>query len=141
MNQVKIEVLDPVKMPLVSRLYKAHYPSGKAKKDELTIVAYQNNTLVGVVRFRSIDKYRLLTGMLVVPECRAQGIGHQLMAYCQQNVLSEGDYCFAYEHLESFYSQYGFEAVEGGELPNPLKVLYERYCNSGKKLVGMRHRD
>lgn len=136
MNQVKIEVLDPVKMPLVSRLYKAYYPSGKAKKDELTVAAYQNNTLVAVVRFRSIEKYRLMTGMLVVPECRAQGIGHQLMEYCQQNVLGEGDYCFAYEHLESFYSQHGFVTLESEILPNSLNVLFERYSSS-KSLVPM----
>lgn len=138
MSELKIEVLEPIKLPLVTRLYKAHYPSGKAKKDELTIVGYQRNQLVAVVRFRSLDRFRLLTGMLVVPECRDQGLGHQLMEFCQKNVLGEGDYCFAYEHLESFYSQHGFEVVKMDELPNPLKVLFERYCNSGKKLVGMK---
>ncbi|ANU37706.1 hypothetical protein VSVS05_02628 [Vibrio scophthalmi] len=32
MNELRIETLDPIKLPLVSRLYKAYYPSGKAKK-------------------------------------------------------------------------------------------------------------
>lgn len=138
MSHLVIETLDPIKMPLVSRLYKAHYPSGKAKKDELTLVGYQQNKLVAVVRFRNIDKYRLLTGMLVVPECRGEGIGHQLMQHCQNSVLAEGDYCFAYQHLEAFYAQHGFVAVEANELSNPLRVLFERYSSSGKKLVGMR---
>lgn len=137
-GSLTIEPLDPIKLPLVARLYKAHYPSGKAKKDELTLAGYHQKQIAAVVRFRSVDQYRLLTGMLVVPECRQQGFAHQLMAHCQQQVLQQGDYCFAYAHLEGFYAQYGFISLEGSELPNPLNSLFERYSRS-KNLVAMRY--
>lgn len=139
MSTLSIEVLDPIKLPLVARLYKQHYPSGKAKKDELTIVGYLNQQLTAVVRFRSIEHYRLLTGMLVEPEKRGLGLGHELMAYCRQEVLTEQDYCFAYQHLEAFYTQHGFVRTDETNLPNSLKQLFVRYTNSGKKLLAMHY--
>lgn len=139
MSNLSFDILDPIKLPLVSRLYKAHYPSGKAKKDELTVVAYHEGKLIAVVRFRSLEQFRLLTGMLVVPEHREQGIGHKLMEYCQHSVLQHGDFCFAYEHLEAFYAAHDFKAVEPHQLPNSLKMSFERYVNSGKRLVAMQY--
>ena len=108
MSNLSFDILDPIKLPLVSRLYKAHYPSGKAKKDELTVVAYQESKLIAVVRFRSVEQFRLLTGMLVIPENRGQGVGHKLMEYCQHSVLQPGDFCFAYEHLDSASTRHSF---------------------------------
>ena len=138
MSTMQIEVLDPMKLPLVARLYKTYYPSGKAKKDELTIVGCLEGQMVSVVRFRSIEQYRLLTGMLVVPGQRDRGLGHQLMAHCTQKVMNTNDYCFAYLHLEQFYGQHGFMAIAVDELPNSLKGLFERYART-KKLVPMRY--
>lgn len=140
MSHLTFEILDPIKLPLVSRLYKAHYPSGKAKKDELTVVAYKESKMVAVVRFRSVEQFRLLTGMLVIPEYRAQGVGHELLNYCQQQILKQDDFCFAYEHLEEFYGTHGFETVEMTQLSNSLKMLFERYISSGKKLIAMKYR-
>ncbi|RJX72364.1 N-acetyltransferase [Vibrio sinensis] len=139
MNQLTIEVLDPIKLPLVTRLYKAHYPSGKAKSNELTIVGYIEQSLSAVVRFRPIEEFRLLTGMLVIPQYREQGVGHQLMNYCQQHTLTSKDYCFAYSHLELFYQQHGFTTIPASTLPNSLKLLYNRYSHSGKRLTPMHY--
>lgn len=108
---MQIETLDPIKLPLISRLYKAHYPSGKAKKDELTIVGSIDQQIVSLVRFRNIEQCRLLTGMLVIPEYRGAGLGHQLMGYCVRHVLSEHDFCFAYAHLQPFYAQHNFKTI------------------------------
>ncbi|MEF1289249.1 GNAT family N-acetyltransferase [Vibrio sp. M260118] len=133
-----IETLDPIKLPLVSRLYKAHYPSGKAKSDELTIVGTIEHKIVSVVRYRSIEQFRLLTGMLVLPAYRGGGLGHQLMEYCAQHVLAANDFCFSYAHLEGFYAQHGFEVIDVGQLPNPLKSLFDRYSRK-KQLVPMQY--
>ncbi|AXN32130.1 GNAT family N-acetyltransferase [Vibrio coralliilyticus] len=135
---MQIETLDPIKLPLVSRLYKAHYPSGKAKKDELTIVGSIDQQIVSLVRFRNIEQFRLLTGMLVIPEYRGSGLGHQLMGYCAQHVLLEHDFCFAYAHLETFYAQHNFKTIDASQLPNSLKGLFERYSLK-KQLVAMKY--
>lgn len=139
MNALRIETLDPIKLPLVSRLYKAHYPSGKAKKNEQTIVAYLDQQLVGVVRFRPIEQHQLLTGMLVVPEQRGKNIGHALLLHCQHANCDDNTYCFAYPHLEAFYQQHDFATVEPSALPASLKQLFERYTASGKALIPMHY--
>ncbi len=138
MSPLHIEVLDPIKLPLVARLYKSYYPSGKAKKDELILAGYIEQQIVAVVRFRQIEECRLLTCMLVLPDFREKGLGHHLMNYCEQQVLANQDYCFAYQHLESFYRQHGFKAVDLSELPNTLRNLFERYSRT-KKLIPMQY--
>ncbi|MBW3697260.1 N-acetyltransferase [Vibrio sp. T187] len=137
MNNVMIEQLDPIKLPLIKRFYKEHYPSGKANKSELIIALYIDTQVNGVVRFRTIDKYRLLTGMAISTEKRGLGLGHSLMEHCQAEVLNNSDYCFAYAHLESFYKRHDFQVINAKELPNSLRILYERYTNSGKDLIPM----
>ncbi|WP_162047377.1 GNAT family N-acetyltransferase [Vibrio taketomensis] len=139
MDDLRIETLEPIKLPLVSRLYKAHYPSGKAKKNEQTIVGYNNDQLVCVVRFRPIEQYQLLTGMLVIPEQRGQARGHHLLAYCQQCICNSNTYCFAYPHLEHFYQQHGFVSLLADQLPNSLNQLFTRYTASGKCLIPMHY--
>lgn len=137
MPKLTFSQLEPIKLPIVARFYKEHYPAGKPKRDETIFLTYQENTLIGSVRFKSIDKHQLLTGMLIHPEYRQQGIGHQLMAFCAQSINLTGCYCFAFEHLVPFYSQHGFQILEPQELPLSLQGRFNRYCNSGKSLCAM----
>lgn len=141
MEHISIEQLEPIKLPLVQKLYKQHYPSAKAKKDELIFAAYCRKDLCAVVRFRKLDKWRLLTGMLVIPEYRSIGIAHFLMQECKKLTINESDYCFAFEHLVTFYSQHGFRRIEPNQLPSTLQQLFVRYCSSGKRLVAMKFDD
>ncbi len=132
-----IEVLNPIKLPLIKRLYKAHYPAGKAKRDELIITASLEGKIVALLRMKAVEKSRLLTGMLVVPECRGTGVGQALLIHCENTVFNNGDYCFAFNHLEAYYSQHGFKTIDSSELPNSLKMAYLRYVDSGKDLIPM----
>ncbi|MEZ8107242.1 GNAT family N-acetyltransferase [Vibrio cortegadensis] len=137
MSEVKIEQLDPIKIPLIKKLYKDHYPSAKAKKSELIITISESNQLSGVVRFREIEHFRLLTGMLTIPKKRGMGLANKLMAHCKSNILTRSDYCFAYNHLELFYQKHCFIRVEVDDMPNSVKCLFLRYVNSGKDLIPM----
>lgn len=132
-----IEVLNPIKLPLIKRLYKAHYPSGRAKKDELIITASHKGEIVALLRLKTVDRSRLLTGMLVIPTLRGTGIGKELLTHCKNNVFIDGDYCFAFTHLESYYSKHGFKTIDCSELPHPLKMAFQRYIDSGKDLIPM----
>lgn len=136
-----IEQLDPIKLPLIKRFYKQHYPSAKAKSNETILVAYQDEKMVGVVRLRHIEQYRLLTGMLISPECRGKGFGHQLLTHCKDNYLSSKDFCFAYLHLQDLYQQHGFTKIDSTALPENLRSLFERYSKSGKSLLPMQFVD
>ncbi|MEZ8122745.1 GNAT family N-acetyltransferase [Vibrio splendidus] len=139
MNNVIITQLDPVKVPLVKRFYKEHYPTGKANKSELIYSLLLDNELCGVVRFRTIEDNRLLTGMAISKQHRGKQLGSLLMAYCAKHTLTASDYCFAYTHLTNFYSRHKFMQVDPKDLPNGLRVLYERYSNSGKDLIPMHY--
>ncbi|MGY3568475.1 GNAT family N-acetyltransferase [Vibrio paucivorans] len=137
MCELTIGILEPIKVPLVNRLYRTHYSSSKAKKDELVVAGRLGHELVTVVRFRSIEQCRLLTGMLVTPAHRSKAYGHQLMQYCREQILTTHDYCFAYSHLEGFYQQHGFKSISIEQLPNSLRMLMERYLKSGRCLIPM----
>lgn len=136
-NSLIIEVLNPIKLPLIKRLYKAHYPAGRAKRDELIITASAGNNILALLRMKSVEGSRLLTGMLVIPEARGTGVGSALLHYCEEHIFRQGDYCFAFQYLEGYYSQYGFRTVESHTLPNSLKMAFSRYVESGKDLIPM----
>ncbi len=129
----------PIKLPLIKRFYKNHYPGSKPKSDEQVIVALKDHEIVGVVRFRMIGQYRLLTGMAVEAQSRQQGIGKQLLDYCQKQWLNPATFCFAYTHLEHFYQQGHFIQISPNTLPAELHLLFERYSRSGKDLIPMQY--
>ena len=137
MPTLQFETLDPIKIPLIKRFYKQHYPGAKPKSDELIIVAYKEAEMVALVRFRTVGQFRLLTGMAVADNLRNQGIGQQLLAYCVQHILTPQDYCFAYSHLDRFYQQSYFVSIDENELPPDLKMLFQRYTQHGKNLIPM----
>lgn len=137
--QINISQLDPQLIPLVQKLYKQHYKSSKAKKDELIFVARLDQELCGVVRLKTIGQYRLLTGMLVIPKYRGLGIGHMLLKHCKKVALNSSDYCFAYRNLEAFYQQHNFTLIPPEQLPEPLKNLLLRYSAGGKSLSAMHY--
>ena len=139
--QITISQLDPQMIPLVQKLYKQHYKSSKAKKDELIFIARRDQELCGVVRLKTIGEYRLLTGMLVIPKYRGFGIGHLLLQHCSKVALNNRDYCFAYSNLEEFYQQHNFRLTPTERLPEPLKKLLLRYSASGKPLSAMHYSD
>jgi N-acetylglutamate synthase-like GNAT family acetyltransferase len=139
MVNLEFEKLDTLKLPLVQRFYKSHYPATKPKKNELVIVARRSGDICAVVRFRPIEQFQLLTGMVVNEQYRRQGIGHQLLNYCQQDMISNQVYCFAFTWLASFYQQHDFRTIDIEQLPNSLYILFQRYQNSGKSLVPMKY--
>ncbi|HFF2915948.1 TPA: GNAT family N-acetyltransferase [Vibrio cholerae] len=103
------------------------------------MVALKDREIVGVVRFRMIGQYRLLTGMAVEAQSRQQGIGKQLLDYCQKQWLNPATFCFAYTHLEHFYQQGHFIQIAPHALPAELHLLFERYSRSGKDLIPMQY--
>ncbi|QQX82445.1 GNAT family N-acetyltransferase [Shewanella sp. KX20019] len=91
--------------------------------------------IVASARIRPIGQLSILTGMLVHPNFRGQGVGHRLMRELA-SVISDGKtYIFALAHLESFYAQHGFCAVSSA--PNDIAQLFLKYQRDGDELVLM----
>lgn len=139
MTDLIFENVDPIKIPLIKRFYKIHYPATKVKSNDHIISATKTGALVAVVRFKPVGDDFLLTGMAVDRTLRHQGIGSRLLKHCQENSLTRNHYCFSLGHLEPFYSRFGFIPVSKQALPNDLKVLFERYTKNGKVLVPMNY--
>lgn len=137
MNNITIKTLAPIRLPIIKKLYKLHYPSTKIKAGEAIYIAEDASSIVGIVRFRNIDKWRLLTGMLVTPSHRNKGIASAMLEYCVQNVLDTDVYCFSYDHLTDLYAAHSFQIISAEQLPTSLERLYLRYTQTGKSLTIM----
>lgn len=126
--------LEPIKLPLVSKLYKDHYPAGKPKRGETVFIVKSGHDLIGAVRFQFVGDAQLLTGMLIHPDYRALGIGHQLLEHCKNQISATICYCFSFPHLTHFYQQHHFEQISENQLPESLRDRFKRYVGSGKQL-------
>lgn len=130
MKNLSIAQLDPIKLPLLKKLYKLHYPSTKIKAGEVIYVAELEGKIVGVTRFRQIEDWQLLTGMMVVTEEREKGIAAEMLEQLQTNYLDSKVYCFAYSHLVDMYAKHGFVSIPENELPGSLKGLFSKYSQT-----------
>jgi N-acetylglutamate synthase-like GNAT family acetyltransferase len=137
MTDIHFERLEPIKLPLVQRFYKNHYPQSKANRSEMVIVGYNHGIICAAVRLKCIEKHRLLTGMAVDSSMRSRGVGTSLLNYCQQTILTNNVYCFALNSLENFYQKNRFMVINPDQLPNSLKMLYQSYTRNGKALTPM----
>ncbi|HIF9431781.1 TPA: GNAT family N-acetyltransferase [Photobacterium damselae] len=140
MNTPEFHKLETLRFPLVNKLYKDHYPAGKAKRDEIIWVGEQNGTLIAAVRFKVIEESQLLTGMVVHSQYRRKNIASQFLYLLSEQLELYPCYCFALYELEGFYQRNGFITIDSSELPHPLQQRFERY-SSGKKLVPMLYKN
>lgn len=137
MSKLSFHILQPIRFPLINRLYKSYYPAGKAKRDETIWVGEDESNIVCCVRFKSIEDIQLLTGMLVKPDLRGQGISEQLLVATIEQVEEQPCYCFAFSHLVALYQKANFVVINDNELPHFLASRFKRYSDSGKSLVPM----
>ncbi|WP_413114097.1 GNAT family N-acetyltransferase [Thaumasiovibrio sp. DFM-14] len=139
MLKLSFQSLDPIQTPLANKLYKEHYPSGKANKSDNLWIAKHHQQWIGVIKYRSYDSYLFMSGMLVIPTWRHNGIAERLLSASIDNVTVPV-YCFAYAHLKALYNKAGFDETCSSHLPNELRQRFERYTSSGKKvLIPMRY--
>lgn len=130
MKNLSVTQIDPIKLPLLKKLYKLHYPSTKIKAGEVIYVAEQDSRIVGVTRFRQVEDWQLLTGMMVVTDQRGKGVAREMLSVLETSYLDSNVYCFAYSHLVDMYANHGFNTISDEELPGSLKGLFNRYSQT-----------
>ncbi|MPY21150.1 GNAT family N-acetyltransferase [Shewanella psychropiezotolerans] len=91
--------------------------------------------IIAGLRFRPIGEFNLLNGMLVHPDHRGKGIGHQLMKRVTEKLTSKETYLFSLPHLVEFYRKHGFS--QDVQAPNDIEQLFNKYTSQGKDLVMM----
>lgn len=126
----------------VKKFYRQHMPYARLLQKESVCVLSQTDPnldsvgeIIAAARIRPIGQLAILTGMLVHPDCRGQGIGHQLMDELSPVLRQGKTYIFALAHLEGFYRQHGFTVIE--DAPNDITQLFLKYQRDGERLVLM----
>lgn len=125
--------LSPIENALVKPLYKRYMKYSRPNKsDRVAIIRDTSHQIIACARIRPIGEYELFTGMLVLPNFRDQGFGHQLLAGMQNQFTENKTYIFSLPHLTAFYCQHGFTPLE--RAPNDIQQRFNIYTNQGKTL-------
>ncbi|MFT5789566.1 MAG: putative GNAT family N-acyltransferase [Shewanella sp.] len=126
----------------VKKFYRQYMPYARLSQKESVCVLTQTDPsaesvgkIIAGARIRPVGQLNILTGMLVHPDFRGQGIGHQLMQQLESTLCDGNTYIFALAHLEGFYAQHGFSVV--GSAPNDIAQLFLKYQRDGDELVLM----
>lgn len=117
-------VLDKTKYPLVNKFYKKFYKKGMAGKNELVYVV-QKKEIICAAKIKPLDDSYLLSGVVCNTAHQRQGYASCLI----KNIVLSHDkplYCFPYPHLEKFYTQLGFIAIDTSKAP---EVIQQRFIN------------
>ncbi len=124
--------------------YKQHMPYAQLTKKEKLAVFFPEITstdeshkteVIAAIRLRPIGVYTLVTGMLIHPNYRGQGLGHQLMKMVSHELIDERSFLFALPHLANFYQQHGFHQCQN--VPNDIRQLFNKYDREDKPLCLM----
>ena len=97
---------------------------------EIIGVAEYEGKRAGIGRLVTIDEHNLeLGGMYVFEAYRGQGIAKELVTFLLKKAhLFQTVYCIPFEHLSSFYMQYGFVSCSNLEEVPPEIVAKHAWC-------------
>lgn len=132
MHDLHCRALPTPLQPLVDKFYRSHRSPMRANRNDRVWVA-QRAEIVAALCLRPTVSGHWLTGLLVAPPHRGQGIARQLIA--QALAGSEGPtWLFCAPELGEFYRRQGFAPCAA--LPAPLAERLARYRRS-KPLIAL----
>ena len=108
---------------------------------ELIVIAEMDGTKCGIGRLVQISDEDLeLGGIYVFPAYRNLGVAENIVKFlCNENDFKQQTiWCLPFEHLEDFYTKFGFFPSEGGSETIPQDILKKhKWCNSnyGKNVL------
>lgn len=135
MPAIEAALLPSELRPLLSTFYRSQGSSMRAVKGARYWVARQSREIVAGLCLTAVAEGYWLTGLLVRPTERGQGVASTLLRHV---LKSEGTviWLFCHPQLTTFYTTLGFEAADA--LPQNLDERLQRYTRS-KPLVALRH--
>ncbi len=129
-----VSYLEKLRLPLLHKLYKNNYPSGKPKGKEDIIILEEDKKIIGSIRIKTYDDCHFLTGMMIINEKRQQNYGSILLKNLPQFLTLDAAYCLCEPSLTPFYIKNKFNYANSSEVPHIVKNKYERYTKDGKLL-------
>lgn len=129
-----VTYLEKLRLPLLHKLYKDNYPSGKPKGKEEIVILEEDKKIIGSIRIKTYEDCHFLTGMMIVNEKRQQNYGSKLLKNLSQFLPLKVAYCLCEPTLTPFYIKNKFNYVDNSEIPHIVRSKYERYTKDGKLL-------
>ncbi|MCQ4312046.1 GNAT family N-acetyltransferase [Pseudomonas stutzeri] len=137
MFEIQLRQLPAECRPLLNKFYRAHRSHMRVPAGARCWIA-GNTEIVAGLCLTGIDDGHWLTGLLVAPGQRNQGLAKQLIEQALSN--SEGPvWLFCDPKLKAFYQQLGF-SEPASVLPEALAARLQRY-NRNKALIALWHDD
>ena len=137
MSDIQFMLAQPEQLSLVKRFYKQSKYSAKTDRSDATIIGVQNETIVCAVRLQPKVEGYFLRAMVVAPDLRHRGIGLMLLSWVVEWLAGRYCYCFAYTHLEHFYSQGGFKKSDIDSVNTEIASHFIRLTDRGRNVVIM----
>lgn len=94
---------------------------------EFTLVAEDNNRIIGVVRLVVEEGALILRGMFIDKPYQRQGIGKQMLDLMDVEIGERECYCICKEYLERFLGDIGFSKIKPEKGPEHLTERYNQY--------------
>lgn len=137
---VTVEELSREQLALVKPLYQQFYKSAVPRRDERVFITRNTHrSIIAATKLRSIEgEYWLLSGVVVAPAFRQQGIASLLLSHVLQRVEERPCYCFCHPQLAALYITLGFEIRD--ELPDSVLSRLNTYRRSKRDLVALEFR-
>ncbi|PKH84313.1 N-acetyltransferase [Pseudomonas sp. Choline-02u-1] len=132
MPDILYSQLDESLWPLMNKFYRSHQSSMKTVREAQLWVA-RRGEIVAALCLRPVSGGHWLTGLLVDPGLREQGIAGQLMAAALKDV-DEPVWLFCHPELRGFYERRGFSFDPA--LPQAMAERLSRYARS-KPMIAM----
>jgi GNAT superfamily N-acetyltransferase len=135
MFEIQLRQLPADCRPLLNRFYRAHRSHMRVPEGARCWVA-GNTAIVAGLCLTAVGGGHWLTGLLVTPDLRNQGLARRLIA----RAMSDSDgpvWLFCDPKLKAFYQQLGF-IEPASVLPEALAARLQRY-NRNKALMALRH--
>lgn len=123
----------------ITSFYRSVGYGGPVDDSDRFFFAYDNTTLIAVVRIATEHGEYVLRGMYMNESSRGNGIGKRMLESIAPylNSLNRPCYCVPYSHLEGFYSTIGFNKIADEEAPGFLANRRKGYAERGSDVILM----
>ncbi|HEY6611737.1 MAG TPA: GNAT family N-acetyltransferase [Pseudomonas sp.] len=125
-RDIHCELLAPLLKPLLGKFYRTHRSPMRAPDGAQTWVA-RRQEILAALNLTPVDHGHWLTGLLVAPTERRQGLASQLIEHALARTTGPV-WLFCHPDLLGFYQRLGFEPAT--QLPPALAERLARYQRS-----------
>ncbi|WP_324733757.1 GNAT family N-acetyltransferase [Pseudomonas paeninsulae] len=132
MDDLHCRALPVPLLPLVDEFYRAHRSPMRVDR-QAQVWVMQHTEIVAALCLRPLTHGHWLSGLLVAPSQRRQGLARQLIEQALA-LTSEPVWLFCHPELHSFYASLGF--LPGTSLPAALAERLSRYQRK-KNLIAL----